>query len=72
MQPQTLKEMKKVNWGVWLALLKTLEENWKGIDYKYSRLSAKEKKLMSETEFNYLVSEIEALKQEEKNGVVYK
>jgi len=64
--------MKKLNWHVWLALLKMLEENWKGIEYKYSRLSTKEKKQMSETEFNYLVSEIEALKQEEKNGVVYK
>lgn len=64
--------MKKVNIGVWLALLRTLDYSWKDIDYKYKNLTAKEKKNMSEAEFDYLVSEIEALKEEEKNGTVYK
>lgn len=64
--------MKKVNIGVWLALLKTLDSSWKDIDYKYEGLTAVEKKAMSKTEFEYLVSEIKALKEEEKNGTVYK
>ena len=64
--------MEKVNTGVWLALLRTLDYSWKDRDYKYENLTAKEKKMMSEAEFNYLVSKIEALKQEEKMGVVYK
>jgi hypothetical protein len=64
--------MKKVNWGLWLAMLRAFDYSWRDIDYKYEQLTANEKKLMSETEFNYLVSEIEALKNDEKNGVVYK
>jgi hypothetical protein len=64
--------MKKVHIGVWLALLKTLDSSWKSIDYKYSGLTAIEKKAMSKIEFEYLVSEIKALKEEQKNGTVYK
>lgn len=65
-------KMQKVNIRVWLALLRTLDSKWKDIDYQYDRLTAEEQKIMSETDFEYLVSEIEALKKEEKNGVVYK
>lgn len=64
--------MKKVHTGVWLALLKTLDNHWKTIDYKYNGLTTTEKKAMPKSEFEYLVSEIKALKEEEKNGVVYK
>lgn len=64
--------MKKVNWGVWLAILRTLDNSWKDINYKYDDLTAQEKERITEPEFNHLVSEIEALKNDEKNGVVYK
>jgi hypothetical protein len=64
--------MRKLNIGVWLALLKTLDSSWKSIDYNYSGLTANEKKAMSKIEFEYLVSEIKALKEEEKNGTVYR
>jgi hypothetical protein len=64
--------MKKIHWGVWLSILRTLDNNWKDIDYKYKSLTAKEKKMMTETEFNSIVFEIKALKEDETNGTVYK
>lgn len=64
--------MKKVNIGVWLGILRTLKYCWKEIDYKYEYLTVSEKEAISETEFNYLVQEIMALDEEEKNGVIYK
>jgi hypothetical protein len=64
--------MKKIHLSVWLSILRTFDNSWKDIDYKYQSLTSKEKKVMTETEFNNIVSEIEALKEEEKNGIVYK
>ena len=64
--------MKKIHLSVWLSILRTFDNSWKDIDYKYQSLTSKEKKVMTEIEFNNIVSEIEALKEEEKKGIVYK
>lgn len=63
--------MMKVNVGLWLAVLRTFKNRWEDIEFKYDNLTSTEKELMSEIEFNYLVNEITALDNEEKNGVVY-
>lgn len=63
--------MRKLDIGVWHAMLKLLDLNWKSKGYKYENLSAIEKKSINKTEFNYLVSEINFFKEEEKEGVTY-
>jgi hypothetical protein len=63
--------MKKVYTSVWLGILRTFDQKWEKIGFKYDNLTREEKNVMSETAFNYMVSEIEDLKNEEKNGTVY-